>query len=141
MGAGLLHAVQITKAAAHCSNTRTADFSAAQALEDQPLESATEDRTTCGEMRVVSPSLREAGGEARRQGLLHRARAEDVLHWPQYQQRPISAETLRNRLHVAAATARGLAVQLRNEIHVALDGLVRPRRRRACVTGLFRADR
>ncbi|WP_076843475.1 hypothetical protein [Protofrankia coriariae] len=46
------------------------------------------------------------------QDLLDRARAEDALHW-QTHHRPISAETLRKRLHVGARTARGLVAQLR----------------------------
>jgi len=63
----------------------------------------------------------EASREARRQDLLHRARAEDVLHWQQHQ-RPISAETLRRRLAVGTGTARGLVAQLRADTHGALDG-------------------
>jgi hypothetical protein len=57
---------------------------------------------------------------AREQDLLHRARAEDVLHWQQHH-RPISAETLRKRLHVGAGTARGLVGQLRSDTRVTLD--------------------
>jgi hypothetical protein len=63
--------------------------------------------------------------EARRQDLLHRARAEDVLHWQQHQ-RPISAETLRKRLEVGTGTARGLVTQLRTDTHIALDDQVDP---------------
>jgi hypothetical protein len=63
--------------------------------------------------------------EARRQDLLHRARAEDVLHWQQHQ-RPISADNLRKRLHVATGTARGLVTQLRSDTHVALNGMGEP---------------
>ncbi|MBL7490722.1 hypothetical protein I6A60_07580 [Frankia sp. AgB1.9] len=70
---------------------------------------------------VAGPLSREAAREARRQDLLHRARAEDVLHWQQHQ-RPISAETLRKRLAVGTATARGLVTQLRADTHGALDG-------------------
>ncbi len=73
-----------------------------------------------GAIPADDPASREADSEARRQDLLHRARAEDVLHWQQHQ-RPISAETLRKRLHVAAGTARGLVTQLRNDAHVAHD--------------------
>jgi hypothetical protein len=54
---------------------------------------------------------------AREQDLLHRARAEDVLHWQQYH-RPISAETLRKRLRVGTPTARRLVTQLRSDIHI-----------------------
>ncbi|CAO5184678.1 DUF2637 domain-containing protein [Frankia sp. AiPs1] len=69
-------------------------------------------------------SLRGADGSgvhpgARDQDLLHRARAEDVLHW-QVHQRPISAETLRKRLHVGAGTARELVARLRNDTHTTL---------------------
>lgn len=70
---------------------------------------------------VEGPLSREAAREARRQDLLHRARAEDVLHWQQHQ-RPISAETLRKRLAVGTGTARGLVTQLRADTHGALDG-------------------
>ncbi len=58
---------------------------------------------------------------AREQDLLHRARAEDVLHWQQHQ-RPISAETLRKRLHVGAPTARKLVAQLRSDTHTQIEG-------------------
>jgi hypothetical protein len=54
-----------------------------------------------------------------RQDLLHRARAEDVLHWRDHQ-RPISADTLRRRLHVGAGTARDLVAQLRADTRGAL---------------------
>ncbi|WP_261561953.1 MULTISPECIES: hypothetical protein [Frankia] len=57
---------------------------------------------------------------ARYQDLLHRARAEDVLHW-QLHRRPISAETLRKRLHVGAGTARSLVAQLRRDARAAVD--------------------
>jgi hypothetical protein len=57
--------------------------------------------------------------EARDQDLLHRARAEDVLHW-QHHQRPISADTLRKHLHIGTTTARRLVTQLRNDTHTNL---------------------
>ncbi|WP_369809373.1 hypothetical protein [Frankia sp. QA3] len=57
--------------------------------------------------------------------MLHRARAEDVLHWQQHQ-RPISAETLRKRLRVDAGTARGLVTQLRSDIHAQIEDTARP---------------
>ncbi|OHV57446.1 hypothetical protein BCD48_43065 [Pseudofrankia sp. BMG5.36] len=53
-------------------------------------------------------------------GSLHRARAEDVLHW-QHHQRPISAETLRKRLHVGAPVARRLVTQLRTDTHTKIE--------------------
>ncbi len=61
--------------------------------------------------------------EAREQDLLHRARAEDVLHWQVYQ-RPISAETLRKRLRVGTGTARGLVAKLRSDTHTTLHSRV-----------------
>lgn len=66
----------------------------------------------------TSPNHADAG--AREQDLLHRARAEDVLHWQQHH-RPISTETLRKRLRVGAGTARRLVAQLRSDTHVTLD--------------------
>lgn len=46
-------------------------------------------------------------------GLLERARSEDAWHWEKYQ-RPISAETLRKRLHVGAARSRMLVAMVRS---------------------------
>jgi hypothetical protein len=54
---------------------------------------------------------------AREQDLLHRARAEDVLHWQQHH-RPISAETLRKRMRVGSPTARRLVAQLRTDMNI-----------------------
>ncbi|SNQ50484.1 conserved hypothetical protein [Frankia canadensis] len=54
------------------------------------------------------------------QDLLHRARAEDALHW-QHHHRPISADTLRKRLHIGTTTARSLVTQLRTDTHARLD--------------------
>ncbi|MER7875893.1 SpdA protein [Streptomyces solisilvae] len=45
--------------------------------------------------------------------LLERALAEDAWHWETYQ-RPISAETLRKRLHVGAARSRMLVAVVRS---------------------------
>jgi hypothetical protein len=45
--------------------------------------------------------------------LFARARQEDALHWKTYQ-RPISAETLRKRLHVGAAKSRMLVAMVRS---------------------------
>lgn len=47
-------------------------------------------------------------------GLLERALAEDAWHWETYQ-RPISAETLRKRLHVGAARSRMLVSMVRSQ--------------------------
>lgn len=44
--------------------------------------------------------------------LLERARQEDAHHWSEYRQ-PISAETLRKRLHVGAARSRMLVSMVR----------------------------
>ncbi|WP_420497656.1 hypothetical protein [Parafrankia soli] len=65
---------------------------------------------------------RRVDRKAREQDLIHRARAEDVLHW-QHQQRPISADTLRKRLHVGAPTARRLVAQLRSDTHTQIEGV------------------
>ncbi|MEU0924649.1 SpdA protein [Streptomyces malaysiensis] len=46
-------------------------------------------------------------------GLLERALVEDAWHWETYQ-RPISAETLRKRLHVGAARSRTLVSMVRS---------------------------
>jgi hypothetical protein len=46
--------------------------------------------------------------------LLARARREDARHW-QEQQRPISAETLRKRLHIGAARSRMLVGVIRSD--------------------------
>jgi hypothetical protein len=70
--------------------------------------------------RVAATGPRRVDRKAREQDLLHRARAEDVLHWQEHQ-RPISAETLRKRLRVGAPTARGLVTQLRSDIHTRIE--------------------
>ncbi|MFD8387533.1 SpdA protein [Streptomyces sp. NPDC059679] len=46
--------------------------------------------------------------------LFERARQEDARHWETYQ-RPISAETLRKRLHVGAARSRMLVAMIRSD--------------------------
>ncbi|WP_307873792.1 hypothetical protein [Frankia sp. AgB1.9] len=56
------------------------------------------------------PRVRQTG--ASDPDLVRRARTEDARHWERHH-RPISAETLRKRLHVGARTARELVVQLR----------------------------
>jgi hypothetical protein len=68
----------------------------------------------------------ETDREAREQDLLHRARAEDVLHWQQHD-RPISAETLAKHLHVGSRKARVLVTRLRSDTHGTLDNQVPPR--------------
>ncbi|MDT3446731.1 hypothetical protein QOZ89_45300 [Pseudofrankia sp. BMG5.37] len=76
-------------------------------------------------VRGATKGSRRVDRKAREQDLLHRARAEDVLHWQEHQ-RPISAETLRKRLHVGAPTARGLVTQLRSDIHTRIDAASGP---------------
>ncbi|ONH22294.1 hypothetical protein [Pseudofrankia asymbiotica] len=88
---------------------------------DQPAEPRQAPETKQTEARPDSqiPPRIEPG--AREQDLLHRARAEDVLHW-QHHQRPISAETLRKRLHIGATPARELVTQLRTDTHTKIEG-------------------
>jgi len=125
VGPGLLYAMQATAANQHLAETLAADSPAptvAKRLQPAPA-SAVEpirDGTT-----VAGPLSHEAAREARRQDLLHRARAEDVLHWQHYQ-RPISAETLRKRLEIGTGTARGLVTQLRTDTHITLHGQADP---------------
>ncbi len=52
--------------------------------------------------------------------LLERARAEDAHHWELYR-RPMSAETLRKRLRIGAATSRSLVAQLRSDTHIKIN--------------------
>ena len=59
--------------------------------------------------RTMRQSVDELGGD-----LLDRARAEDAEHWRRHR-RPISAETLRKRLRVGAATSRALVAAVRAE--------------------------
>lgn len=49
--------------------------------------------------------------------LLARARQEDLHHWKEFH-RPISAETLRKRLHIGARTSRVLVATMRSEYDV-----------------------
>ncbi|WP_308190276.1 hypothetical protein [Amycolatopsis sp. GM8] len=44
--------------------------------------------------------------------LFHQARLENAQHWAEHR-RPISAETLRRKLHVGAARSRVLAAAVR----------------------------
>lgn len=121
VGPRLLHAMQTAEA-----DTRRVDEEPAAPVADGHLTTpAPVDRTARVGMRVRRSPSSGADSEARRQDLRHRARAEDVLHWQQYQ-RPISAETLRRRLHVGAGTARSLVSQLRADTHGVLDGQVDP---------------
>jgi len=80
-------------------------------------------RPTAGVAAVARARPAHAGRKGQAQPsveLLARARAEDKGHWRTYR-RPISAETLRKRLHVGASTARALVAILRTEpIHAVL---------------------
>jgi hypothetical protein len=83
---------------------------------------AQRERPATTEMRPARKGTPQTGRKACDQDLLHRARAEDVLHWQQYQ-RPISAETLRKRLQVGTPTARKLVAQLRSDIHTQIESI------------------
>ncbi|WP_250280990.1 MULTISPECIES: hypothetical protein [unclassified Frankia] len=72
------------------------------------------------QQKMDQPSSRGHRRRASEQDLLHRARAEDALHWETHH-RPISAETLRKHLHVGAPTARNIVTQLRTDTHARLD--------------------
>lgn len=116
VGPGLLQAIQTT--------SRFPPFHPANRAEgaNQTQMPAAPGRTaTQGRRKATDPASRQTKREARQQDLLHRARAEDVLHW-QHHQRPISAETLRKRLRIGAETSRGLVAELRSSTRVALDG-------------------
>lgn len=139
VGPGLLHAIQAAAAGHRPIESRTTDSPPPPGVTRRRSTPASavqlrQNRTTSGDSLS-----REAAREARRQDLLHRARAEDVLHWQELQ-RPISAETLRKRLGVGTGTARGLVTHLRSETHTALDGQVDPAATQDSVTRV-RADR
>ncbi|WP_239309739.1 MULTISPECIES: hypothetical protein [unclassified Frankia] len=121
---GLLYAMQITAAdRRHLAETPAADNPSPTGVKDRHAAPAVE---PVGDGTAVAvPLSREPAREAHRQDLLHRARAEDVLHWQQHQ-RPISAETLRKRLAVGTGTARGLVTRLRTDTHSALDSQAGP---------------
>ncbi|GDY52267.1 hypothetical protein SVIO_028900 [Streptomyces violaceusniger] len=65
---------------------------------------------------ITPSSTAGVDGEQPREGdeLPERARQEDARHWETYQ-RPISAETLRKRLHVGAARSRMLVTMIRSD--------------------------
>jgi hypothetical protein len=75
---------------------------------------------------VTAPERRRrAERQAQGQDLLLRARAEDALHWQQHR-RPISAESLRKRLHIGAAVSRSLVAQLRTDTNSKIDHQAEP---------------
>ncbi len=116
VGPSLLQAMQTSTAST---------FTLAAQSADDASESIAADRPPAPQVRPSEAPSDEAaprrdGPRAREQDLLHRARAEDVLHW-QLHHRPISAENLRKRLHVGAGTARALVAQLRSDTKAAFD--------------------
>ncbi|MFI6581816.1 hypothetical protein [Embleya sp. NPDC050493] len=64
------------------------------------------------------------GGTTNTSRLLEQARREDALHWASHH-RPISAETLRKRLHIGAGKARTLVTDLRRENTHRVSGVAR----------------
>ena len=111
----LLQAMQTTDADASRSGSPVLSAGFSVSEKDRPAPSHPQPEDSGAQTR-----------EAREQDLLHRARAEDVLHW-QVHQRPISAETLRKRLHVGTGTARELVAQLRSDTHTTLHDRATPR--------------
>jgi hypothetical protein len=125
VGPGLLSAMQAMASGRYPAESRSVDGPAPAAWTRREQTSVSAIEPMRDETTAADALSREDVREARRQDLLHRARAEDVLHW-QHHQRPISAETLRKRLAVATGTARGLVTQLRTDTHTALDGQADP---------------
>ncbi len=116
----LLHAMQTTTVGRHLAEPQTANTPTPTVVERRQPASASAAEPIRDGTNVAGPLSLEAAREARRQDLLHRGRAEDVLHWQQHQP-PISAEMLRKRLGIGTDTARILVTQLRTDIHIALD--------------------
>ncbi|ONH55468.1 hypothetical protein CcI49_28520 [Frankia sp. CcI49] len=117
VGPRLLHAMQTIEPGRRLATTRAPGSPPPPVAQRRPPTAPSAVEPT----RDGTAATRTPSREARNQDLLHRARAEDVLHWQQHQ-RPISAETLRKRLAVGTGTARGLVTQLRTDTHTALDG-------------------
>ena len=113
VGPGLIEAMQAADGPRPSPDTPVVPDSS---LVSRPQASARRRRQSGADASAAD----EVDQRAREQDLLHRARAEDVLHWQEYR-RPISAETLRKRLRVRADTARKLVTQLRTEIHVQVE--------------------
>ncbi|MDT3444514.1 hypothetical protein [Pseudofrankia sp. BMG5.37] len=116
VGSGLLHAMRPAGSGVAPPEPHGADVADGRAVAKQH---GWGDRPAASEPASATKGCR-VDGRAREQDLLHRARAEDVLHWQQHQ-RPISAETLRKRLHVGAGVARSLVVQLRSDTHTQIE--------------------
>lgn len=125
VGPGLIQAMQAIGAREPLPTSRTTDDSHELMLMNQPLSTQlpaqSRQNVRVGEVLSADAAPYRNGSSAREQDLLHRARAEDVLHWQQHQ-RPISAETLRKRLRVGAPLARRLVAQLRSDIHTQIEG-------------------
>ncbi|MEU9969495.1 SpdA protein [Streptomyces malaysiensis] len=107
VGPGLLHALATSqpRSASHPSAT--------------PQHGQDPGRTAVpqNDHQATSASSPHAAGTERQcdgDELLERARQEDARHWETYQ-RPISAETLRKRLHVGAARSRMLVAMIRSD--------------------------
>lgn len=112
---GLLQAIQTISP--HPLLPQPAEFTES----DRPQASVPPRQTSDGRRKPAGATSRQAEREARQQDLLHRARAEDVLHWQLFH-RPISAETLRKWLRVGTGTARALVTQMRRDTGAAVDG-------------------
>ncbi len=112
VGPGLLQAIQTT--------APSQGFSPAAKKADRPQDSVTPPTIARSRQKAAGTTSRQTERDARQQDLLHRARAEDVLHW-QHHHRPISAETLRKRLNVGTGTARNLVAHLRRDTGAAVD--------------------
>ncbi|WP_307873670.1 MULTISPECIES: hypothetical protein [unclassified Frankia] len=114
---GLIQAMHPAKTSMPVPGPPAAD---ATALPSDPRAISTQARRNGQAKALREGGTPQAEPGAREQDLLHRARAEDVLHWQQHR-RPISAATLRDRLHVSAGTARTLVGQLRSDTHTKIE--------------------
>ena len=101
-GPGLLRALSSVETGA-CNVSRMAASSESEGRGEPSLAVVRPDSQTT----AARPSPGELDGR-----LLERARDEDAEHWRRHQ-RPISAETLRKRLRVGAATSRALVATVR----------------------------
>ncbi|ONH22001.1 hypothetical protein [Pseudofrankia asymbiotica] len=116
----LIQAMQTTPANKLPPAPPTTDDPYASTAADQPAGPPQTPETKQAEAPPAGETAPRKEPGAREQDLLHRARAEDVLHWQNYQ-RPISAETLRKRLHIGATPARNLVTQLRTDTHTKIE--------------------
>ncbi|WP_262704407.1 MULTISPECIES: SpdA protein [Streptomyces] len=108
VGPGLLHALAATsRQDAAVRKSTTPQHGQGPGL---TAGSPHECRTTSVSFVSTTRTERQSEGDE----LLERARQEDARHWETYQ-RPISAETLRKRLHVGAARSRMLVTMIRSD--------------------------